>query len=195
MRSSKRSSSGSEPEESSGARPARERPAIHIRVLGPDDAREYWNLRLRALREHPEAFTSSYAEESIVPIEVARNRLSSDRPHAFILGAFANDNLIGIIGLEPGRRGKEKHKATLFGMYVAREHTGLGVGAKLISALLERARTAPPLHSIVLTVTAGNGPALALYRSFGFRQFGCEPDAICVDGKYHDKLHLVLQLD
>ena len=39
-----------------------------IRRLMPDDAGEYRTLRLRALREHPDAFTSSFEEEQIRPL-------------------------------------------------------------------------------------------------------------------------------
>ena len=39
-----------------------------IRELTPDDAVSYCTLRLRMLREHPEAFTSSFEEESQKPL-------------------------------------------------------------------------------------------------------------------------------
>ena len=36
--------------------------SIDVRLLTEADASEYHELRLRGLREHPEAFTSSYEE-------------------------------------------------------------------------------------------------------------------------------------
>ena len=36
---------------------------MNIRRLGPNDATAYRTLRLRALREFPQAFTSSYEED------------------------------------------------------------------------------------------------------------------------------------
>ena len=37
---------------------------ISIRIIVPDDVDIFWNLRLEALRDHPEAFSADY-EESI----------------------------------------------------------------------------------------------------------------------------------
>jgi hypothetical protein len=67
---------------------ARDQPVI--RRLMPDDAGEYRTLRLRALREHPDAFTSSFEEEQIRPLAWAQARLRPDaeRPHDFFSGRF-----------------------------------------------------------------------------------------------------------
>ena len=54
-----------------------------IRLLVPDDAAVYRALRLRALREHPEAFTSSFEEETVRPLswsEAAVERRSAAAP-------------------------------------------------------------------------------------------------------------------
>ena len=61
-----------------------------IRLLAPDDAAAYRALRLRALREHPDAFTSSFEEEDVRPPGWSETRLRPDpaRPHDFFLGAF-----------------------------------------------------------------------------------------------------------
>ena len=48
-----------------------------IRRLTPDDAAAYRELRLRALREHPEAFTSDWQTERSRPPEESRQRLAS----------------------------------------------------------------------------------------------------------------------
>ena len=73
-----------------------------IRRLQPEDAPAYGALRLRALREHPEAFTSSFEEESAKGPELAERRL---RGHGLFWGAFAQDRqLAGMVGLDRERR-------------------------------------------------------------------------------------------
>ena len=52
---------------------ARDQPVI--RRLMPDDAGEYRTLRLRALRDPPDAFTSSFEEEQLRPLAWAQARL------------------------------------------------------------------------------------------------------------------------
>lgn len=161
-----------------------------VRMLGPADAMLYRALRLRALREHPDAFTSSYEEDRGQPVEAAAQRLAA---HAF-WGAYQHAELYGFVGLEREARPKNRHKGTVMGMYVAPEIGGQGVGRALLKALVAHAR-ANGLESLVLTVTDGNERALRLYRSAGFRSFGIEPDAIRVAGRAHAKNHMHLDLN
>lgn len=163
---------------------------MQIRRLTPADATLYRSLRLRALREHPDAFTSSHEEDSTHPVEVAAARLAA---HAF-WGAYRAGELYGFVGLEREPRPKNRHKATVVGMYVAGEAAGQGVGRALLDALLAHARIAG-LESLVLTVTDGNAAALHLYEQAGFRSFGVEPDAIRVNGRSFAKNHMQLHLD
>ena len=94
-----------------------------VRLLGPADATLYRALRLRALRDHPDAFTSSYADERERPLEAASQRLAA---HAF-WGAYRHAELWGMVGLEREPRARNRHKATVMGMYVAPEARGQGV--------------------------------------------------------------------
>jgi ribosomal protein S18 acetylase RimI-like enzyme len=86
---------------------------------------------------------------------------------------------------------KNRHKATLFGMYVAPEHAGRGIGRTLLAHVIGEARRQPGLEQLVLTVTDGNEAAVALYEKAGFCSFGIEPRAIQVDGRYHGKNHMI----
>lgn len=160
-----------------------------VRMLGPADATLYRALRLRALREHPDAFTSSYAEDREQPVEAAAQRLAA---HPF-WGAYQHAELYGFVGLERELRAKNRHKATVMGMYVAPEVGGQGVGRALLDALVRHAR-ANGLESLVLTVTEGNARARRLYEAAGFRSFGIEPDAVRAEGRSFDKNHMHLDL-
>lgn len=169
---------------------------IVIRQLQIDDAGPYRALRLRALREFPQAFTSSHAEESGKPLEWSERRLALDaqRPHDVFMGAFKSDALCAMVGLQGRYRVKERHNATVVGMYVAPECACKGIGVALMHGLIARARSMPELEQIDLTVTAGNGHAEALYRRCGFVEYGRLDRAIRVGGEYLAKVHMVLLL-
>lgn len=164
---------------------------MQIRRLGSRDASAYRTLRLRALWEFPQAFTSSYEEDEKVPLEATEKRLAL--PHNKFWGAFDGDELCGMVGLQCETRAKNRHKATVVGMYVAQEQTGRGIGAALMHALVEDARRAG-LELLVLTVTQDEGSAKRLYERCGFRSFGIEPHAIKVDGRAYPKNHMYLEL-
>lgn len=166
---------------------------VVIRPLVPLDGAAYRDLRLRALREHPDAFTSSLEEERARALSWSLKRLESDpaRPHDFFLGAFVQGQLAGMVGLQGRYRAKERHNATVVGMYAAPEHAGLRLGSALLDDLLVRALALPELLQLDLTVTAGNARAEALYRRRGFVEFGRLERAIRVGDQFHAKLHMV----
>jgi ribosomal protein S18 acetylase RimI-like enzyme len=165
---------------------------MQVRPLGPDDAPAYRSLRLRALWEFPEAFTSSAEEDEKQPMEVWEIRLAGE--HATFWGAFEGEQLCGMVGLERETRPKNRHKATVVGMYVSQEYFGTGMGRALMEALLAAARE-DGLALLVLTVTDGNEVATHFYQQFGFRSFGIEPKAIQLEGRFHAKNHMYLELD
>jgi ribosomal protein S18 acetylase RimI-like enzyme len=164
---------------------------MDIRRLTAADASEYRAVRLRSLKEHPEAFTSSFEEDELQPVDVARERLASTVRKFW--GAFDGGKLCGTIGLDPETRLKNRHKATVVGMYVVPEAAGRGAGRMLVDALVADARAAG-FELLVLTVTEGNSSAIKLYERCGFKSFGVEPRAIKVDGRGHAKNHMYLQL-
>lgn len=164
---------------------------MEVRRLTPNDASEFRCLRLRALKEHPQAFTSSWEEEREAPIEAVQGRLARDEVQFW--GAFDEGALCGMVGLERESRASNRHKATVLAMYVAPEQAGRGVGRALLDALISDAK-ASGLELLVLTVTEGNKSAAKLYKRCGFRSFGIEPRAIKVDGRAWSKNHMYLEL-
>jgi hypothetical protein len=56
---------------------------MQIRALAASDAPSFRALRLRALREHPEAFTSSHDEDEKLPIAATVQRLAANERAGF----------------------------------------------------------------------------------------------------------------
>ncbi|MCW5653572.1 GNAT family N-acetyltransferase [Hydrogenophaga sp.] len=163
-----------------------------IRRLTADDAPAYRELRLRALREHPDAFTSDWEDANSRPLEESRQRLASGQVPFW--GAFDEHGaLAGMVGLDCATRAKQRHKGTVVAMYVAREAAGRGLGRELLRALMQHA-TVIGLTDLVLTVTEGNASAIRLYQEAGFTAFGTEPRAILVDGRLLGKVHMHFRL-
>ena len=170
---------------------------LDIRALTERDARDFQRLRLRALKEHPDAFGSSYELESAQSLETvaARMRRTAESPSAFTLGAYRDGELIGMVGFYRDAWGeKVRHKGHVWGMYVASERQGEGVGRRLMQELLERAARLPGLEQVHLCVVTRNEAARGLYASLGFETYGVEPNALIVDGERLDEAHMVYLL-
>ena len=156
--------------------------SLQIRRLGSSDAALYREIRLEALRKNPEAFGSTFEIESAQPLAwfeavVAR---------ADIFGAFLDDVLVGIAGYAAQEGSKRAHKAQLWGMYVRAAGRNLGLGERLVAAVLDHARGR--VEAVQLTVVSDNAAARRLYDAMGFVEYGYEKRALKQDGRYYDEV-------
>lgn len=166
-----------------------------IRRLVPDDASAYRALMLRGYDLHPDAFTSTVAERGDLPLAWWSTRLDpTPAAREQIWGVFAGPTLAGVAGLELNHREKTRHRATVFGVFVAPEFRGRGLARLLLDAVLAGARAVPGLERLDLTVTAHNTAARHLYEQSDFHLWGTDPDAIRWQGKSWTKLHYVISL-
>jgi RimJ/RimL family protein N-acetyltransferase len=163
---------------------------MSVRILTRADAAAFRELRLRALKEHADAFTSSYEEDVQKPMAATEERLDA-RDNTF-WGAFVDGRLQGIVGLTREPRMKNAHKADIVAMYVAPESGRRGLARALLQAVIDHARNVAGLEQLVLSVTRSNHAAAELYRTTGFVTFGVEPRAIKVAGEYFDKERMIL---
>ena len=169
--------------------------ALEIRLLTGADAAAFQVLRLRALHENPEAFGSTYAEEADRPLDEVAARLSGSRGAFVIGGAFgAGGVLVGIVGCYRESRVKRRHEALVWGMYVAPEARGRGLGGALLDALIARARSMPGLEQLTLSVIPENVAARQLYISRGFQSFGTAPRALRDEERAYDLEYFWLPL-
>ena len=157
----------------------------NIRPLLPAEAELYREIRLEALRLHPEAFGASFENEAAQPLEFFTGRLTSN----VIFGGFRGPALLGTAGFMPQAGTKRAHKATLWGMYVRAGARGSGLSRGLVEAVVEHARERVEL--IQLSVVAGNLAARRLYASFGFEPYGIEVHSLKLDGAYLDEVLMV----
>jgi len=162
-----------------------------VRILTSADAVAFRELRLRALKEHPEAFPSSYEEDVGKPLSCTEQRIAGGGN--VFWGAFIDGEIRGMMGLVPEPRAKVRHSGDIVAMYVAPELGRRGLARALLQAAVDYARN-EGLEQLVLTVTRTNQAATKLYKSAGFVTFGLEPRAIKVAGEYFDKEHMILFL-
>jgi RimJ/RimL family protein N-acetyltransferase len=161
-----------------------------LRLLQAADAAEFQALRLRGLAEAPTAFASSHAEEVGTPLQEISRRLQP-RADAAQFGAWFEGRLAGVVGLQREGLHKLAHKAFLWGMYVAPEARGQGLGALLLQAALSHAWAVLAVRQVNLGVHAENTGAIRLYQRLGFECFGVERAALQVDGQLQDEWHMV----
>lgn len=160
-----------------------------IRLLTETDAEAYRELRLRALRDHPEAYSTSLEEASERPLSSfkARLRPEGDPLHKFTLGAEWSGALVGVATFDREAGIKTRHKGWITAVYVSPRARGAGLGRRMLSELLDRARRLGGLEQVSLGVGSVNEPARRLYRSLGFQVYGVEQRALKLGEQYFDE--------
>ena len=139
-----------------------------IRRLQSIDGDLYREIRLEALRQNPEAFSSTFDYEAMQGPAWFANRLA----RSAVFGAFLDGTLVGIASFYVEADPKETHKGTLAGMYVRPAARRAGIGRRLVEVILEHARGSVEL--VRLAVVTNNRTALQLYRRLGFTEYGFE---------------------
>lgn len=150
-------------------------------------------MRLLGLRESPMAFGSSYGEQVKLPRSAFAAR-PEQTEGKWVFGAFENRHLVGVVTLIREVKLKEKHKASLYGLYVDRRMRRKGIARLLLDHVIQTARGLPKLKQVRLAVVEGNAAALPLYTAAGFKVYGREADALLVRGRFHAELFLALRL-
>jgi RimJ/RimL family protein N-acetyltransferase len=169
-----------------------------IRKATADDFDTWWDLRKRALRDHPDAFGSTYEKALATPLAEARDRLvttSIAGDNALLIAINDDGTLVGTVGIRRETGSKERHRMGIWGVYIAPEARGQGLGLRLTRAAIEHARTIPGVLQIELTVASHNIPAGRVYEQAGFRRYGRHPRGLMLDGTGIDEDLMVLMLD
>lgn len=155
---------------------------VEIVRLGVEEWQAYRALRLEALRDEPQAFSSRYAEQVEYPDTFWQKRLAdaawnagaasnagTDRSSpggSWLLFARQRGRLVGMIG---AYRQEPPHEDTVWiiSVYVTPSARGTGVSNRLMSAMLAEVAFAG-VKKAQLEVNVNQTAAVHLYQRFGF---------------------------
>ncbi len=140
---------------------------LRIDRPGPDQAARVRAVRLRALRDAPDAFCTTAEEEERSTDADWRDRLT--RPDAVTVVASLDGADVGLAVGAPHH--DEAGDVGLYAVWVAPEARGAGVGEALIRAVADWARARGHAY-LRLEVGDANAPAVRLYDRLGFAPTG-----------------------
>jgi len=163
---------------------------VTVRSLQPTEWPLYRALRLRALRDSPDAFATTYSEAHSRTDTDWRNRLAAmSTAHDLALVAELESTSVGLVWvrIDPAT----PDTAHLYQMWVAPECRSRGVGKALLDTAIAWSAS-NGAHSIQLGVALGNSPARRLYEGAGFRVVG-GPEPLRTDSDLEVQ-HMLLSL-
>jgi len=101
--------------------------------------------------------------------------------------AFCSDKLIGHSSVD--MKDKTEGHEGVFGISIAKEYRGEGIGKKFMQLVLEEAeKNIPQLRIITLGVFGDNPLAKSIYEKFGFKEYGRLPKGSLHKEKYVDHI-------
>jgi len=139
-------------------------------------------------------FTRSESEELDLASEEDYIHSYLDNPNQLLLVAVVRGRIIGSINVNHSGLHKKAHTAEI-GIAVEKDWNNMGIGRRLLTAMLRWTDSREGLKMVYLHVFSNNEKAMQLYRNFGFMECGRLPYAILQrDGYYVDLVTMYLPL-
>jgi RimJ/RimL family protein N-acetyltransferase len=140
------------------------------------------------------AFGASLEDDRGLSLETMGTSLADVASFA-VLGSFEGGTLVGMVGVTRLEKLKSRHRARIWGMFVMPPFRGRGLGAALLDAAIDHARSWPGVVRVELSVFETAEDARRLYERAGFREWGKEPRAMQWEGRFVAEHHLILDFD
>ena len=155
----------------------------------PNEAKEFFDLRMVALKTDPDAFVATLEEEQKLSLEDVQHYLNKN----YVLGAYARTNeLVGVLVFMEQERQKFSHIGILGGMYVHKNFRRYGIARELIQRMIVYLREHhKKLYGLQLKVITSNFPAIRLYEDFGFSIWATEKNALQSEDIFFDQHHMM----
>jgi RimJ/RimL family protein N-acetyltransferase len=156
--------------------------SVLIRAAVPDDAPALLALTRHIVDDVPDLGVTDPDE---VDADEARRRerlqdFLDDPSKLFLVAEHAPAaggprQIVGDLSFTPNHKKRRMAHVGSFGIAIARDWRGKGIGRALIKTLLAWAADHPVIEKVTLGVFATNERAIALYRSLGFVEEGHRP--------------------
>ncbi len=164
----------------------------HIISLDKTRSQEYKDLRIFAVQESPEAFSTTVEEEKNKSEDWWMDRLQDDysKTNRKMLFAEVDGKLVGMVGMHFHALEKAKHIGEIVSVYVLPEYRSKGIARKLLEGIIQFGQEKAHIRKVALEVTITQEAAAKLYESLGFRTVGILKDEIKIGDRYLDHIYM-----
>lgn len=161
---------------------------IQVKELDPKMYKEYREFKLARLKEDPQSSHVTYNEEAGLAIELWKKDLemSLEKDKFVHMFAVEGKKILGMGTIFFSNKTNTKHVGNLVSIHVDKSKRKMGIGQKIIEALLKEARL-KKLVKLELTVNTIQIPAINLYLKYGFTVVGKLQKTIFVGKEYYDE--------
>lgn len=167
---------------------------IEVRKITLDNYDDFYQIRLEALKQAPEAFGMSLEEAKEIGKEEYRKRIPINKNGAVFVSYDRNQKPCGAVVVHQEKGIKREHRAFICSVFVSQSLRSNGVGELLMKAAIEFAQNDPKIERLMLSVNSENESAKKLYSKMGFIECGLEEKALKLNQLYFDEILMTLNL-
>ncbi len=146
--------------------------SITTRVLSAQDWETFRQIRLRALREHPDVYTGSYRETAARTEREWMEMLDGKGKCIFAL--FDGDRIIGLAAVFTSREDPSGQSGVLAMDYIDPVYRGRRLSRLLYQVRIDWAKQHLPFRRLLVSHREGNEASRRANQSFGFKLIGKE---------------------
>jgi RimJ/RimL family protein N-acetyltransferase len=146
--------------------------SITTRALAAEDWRSFRQIRLRALREHPDVYLSSYKD--IAARTEPEWMAMLDGNGKCIFGLFDGDEIVGLAAVFTSREDATGQTGVLAMDYIDPRYRGRRLSRPLYEARIAWAKQHRPFRRLVISHREGNEASRRANQAFDFKLIGKE---------------------
>lgn len=166
---------------------------IVYRNLIPSDSKQYRELRLEALKNHPLSFGPVYEAEIKKDKLYFESLIEKQDGIENIFGAFDEGKIIGTCFFSQEEYEVKKHWGQLIQVYVSDDYRGKNIAYDLMQFVINKVFENPDIEYLTLGVAEGNLPAHNLYKKLGFIEYGMQKDYMRKNGVSVNEIFMRLE--
>lgn len=140
---------------------------FNIRALRVDDWQIFRDVRLKALKETPSVFGSSWEKENTYDDSWWQNVLKNEQHKIF--GLFNNETLVGLNAVFTSHKDPSGKTASLAMWYLDKDYRGKGLFHNLVMAGIDWAKQQERFDRIIVSHREGNEASRKANERAGFK--------------------------
>ena len=166
---------------------------LTIRKAKKEDAREILDYLKKVGGESDNLLMGAEGLPYTVEQEEEIIESRSNSTSSALLVGVVDDRIICVGSLSSPNRERIAHQGTV-GISVLKEFWGVGVGTRMMNALIDFAKASGTIEILHLGVKSDNLGGIALYKKCGFQQIGVYPKFFKFGDVYYDEILMNLYL-
>ncbi len=166
---------------------------MKIKKLLTSDYDAFYSMRVKMLETKSERYTAGANDWKNASKEQVMMFLkeSENGEDNFVLGAFNNGIMVGMLGFRREKRESINHKGSFWGLFeLTQGNPAYEIESKLIQEAIAIVSKYEGFKYIRTVQNTNKKQKLEIFKNHGFTEYGLEKDSIKANGQFYDQVYM-----